>query len=169
MFKSVVVKEKSYGERKTVQGSVHSYYEQQSIINQMYITECSEYSTEEKVYANEIKKKINGYISQDKKKVANPKRRYVHNEEDELTFDIVLEKLMLTKLICFYCRTYVVVIYKDKLDKRQWTLDRIDNTVQHSGANCVISCLECNMKRRTQNCKRFKESKQILNIIKEYT
>ena len=166
MFKSVFVKEKEYGEKKCKRDVIPSYYEQISVINQMYLNEYENFDDNEKMYSNEIRKKVNGYISQDKKKMANPKRRYVHKKEDEITFGIVLEKLMLTKLTCFYCRQRVFIVYKDKLDKSQWTLDRIDNTIQHSGSNCVISCLECNMKRRTQNCKRFKESKQILNIRK---
>lgn len=169
MFKSVVITEKEYGVKKHTQNIVPSYYQQTSVINNMYINELRDLSKTEKMYASDIKKKINGYISQDKKKMANLKRRYVHNEKDGITFDIVLEKLVLSKLTCFYCRSKVIIIYNDKLDKKQWTLDRIDNTVQHSGDNCVIACLDCNIKRRSQNCKRFKESKQILTIVKEYT
>ena len=46
-------------------------------------------------------------------------------------------------------------------DKHQWTLDRIDNSIGHNKENVVISCLECNLKRRTTEIDRFTFTKQL--------
>ena len=48
----------------------------------------------------------------------------------------------------------------------QWTLDRIDNNLGHNSDNVLISCLECNLKRRRMNMERFQFSKDCTNIKK---
>ena len=53
------------------------------------------------------------------------------------------------------------LFYKQIRDKKQWTLDRIDNSVGHNSDNVIISCLECNLKRRTTEMDRFTFTKQL--------
>ena len=48
----------------------------------------------------------------------------------------------------------------------QWTLDRIDNNINHSESNVIIACLKCNLQRRCQNKDKFLFTKQ-LKIVKE--
>jgi len=43
----------------------------------------------------------------------------------------------------------------------QWTLDRIDNDMGHNNNNTVISCLGCNLQRRTTNQDKFLFTKQL--------
>lgn len=168
MFKSIHISEKIYPDKTNTHNLYHSYNSQKTVINEMFMSETVN-TREQKIYAKELKKKITGYISQDKKKIRNLNRLYVYKPENEITFKDVLKKLMINKLTCYYCRSRVYILYDKQYDKTQWSLDRIQNTIQHSDENCVISCLECNMKRRTQNSQRYRDSKRITNIVKVYT
>jgi hypothetical protein len=47
----------------------------------------------------------------------------------------------------------------DKSKRLQWSLERINNTIGHYQSNCVLACLECNLKRRTKNHEYFKFTK----------
>ena len=52
-------------------------------------------------------------------------------------------------------------------EKKQWTLDRLDNDQGHNRDNVVICCLECNLKKGTMDDEKFKFAKQ-MRIIKKY-
>lgn len=108
---------------------------------------------------SEIKTKLNGYKSQDLKK-----KRY--DEKEFISFDDTVEKLVISKLKCYYCNCGLTIFYNDARQKNQWTLERIDNSICHSKNNVVVSCLECNLKRRCIDSNRFKYSKQFSNIKK---
>ena len=64
-----------------------------------------------------------------------------------------------------YCCKYVQLFYNN-VREDQWTLERIDNSIGHFKDNVVISCLECNLKRRCIDTDRFKYSKSFNNIKK---
>ena len=102
-----------------------------------------------------IKKKISSYKQQDKNK------KILRKEFPIITFDEVTEKLVESKLKCYYCKCEILLLYKQVREKKQWTLDRIDNSVGHHKDNVVISCLECNLKRRTTEIDRFTFTKQL--------
>ena len=108
----------------------------------------------------EVKKKIGSYGQQDKK-------RDIFNKDKLISFDECVEKLVLSKLKCYYCRTEMLLMYKDKREYKQWTLDRLDNNIGHFNDNVVICCLECNLKKRRMDDEKFKFTKQ-LNIIKGF-
>ena len=38
---------------------------------------------------------------------------------------------------------------------KQWTLDRLNNDINHSSKNTVISCLKCNLKKELLEKKHF--------------
>ena len=78
-----------------------------------------------------------------------------------------MEKLVLSKLRCTYCRDNVLFIYKQIREEKQWTLDRINNSIGHSNKNTVIACLKCNLERRNINDKKFLFTKQ-MRLIKKY-
>lgn len=127
------------------------------ILNKLYLGECYVgYQYVEK----EIKKKISAYKRQD-----ISKKRY--NKETLITYDECVEKLVLSKLKCNYCLCDCILVYKNVREKKQWTLDRIDNDMDHSKKNTVICCLECNLKKRTTNDNAFRFAKQV-NIIKGF-
>jgi len=102
-----------------------------------------------------IKKKLSSYKQQDKNK------KILRKESKVITFEETVEKLVASKLKCFYCKNKVYLFYKQIRDKKQWSLDRIDNSVGHNSDNVIISCLECNLKRRTTEMDRFTFTKQL--------
>ena len=126
-----------------------------SLINQLYLKNNF---NEQTFLSSEINKKLNGYKTQDKKKD--------RLDASFITFDETVEKLVTSKLKCYYCKESVVLMYKDVRQDNQWTLERIDNNICHSYDNVVISCLKCNLKRRCIDSNRFKFSKQVINIKK---
>ena len=49
----------------------------------------------------------------------------------------------------------MLILYNKVRDLDQWTLDCIDNDINHSQENVVVSCLRCNLQRRCQNKDKF--------------
>ena len=107
----------------------------------------------------ELERKIKGYRMQDIKKNKL-------NDEKLIKLDECVDKLVLSKMKCYYCMEDMLLIYENVRESKQWTLDRIDNSIGHNTENVVISCLSCNLKRRTMSDKKFKFSKQ-MKIIKK--
>lgn len=130
--------------------------EQISMINQMYLGGKFK---DDKLIRKNLKQKINSYKQQDLRK-----DRYDSNTF--IKYDELLEKLVISKLICEYCRCRVLLMYANKREDKQWTLDRINNDDGHSNSNTIISCLKCNLERRCKNDKKFLFSKQ-MRLIKK--
>ena len=106
----------------------------------------------------EIERKISSYKHQDiLKKIYEP--------EQFIDLDCILSKLIETNMMCHYCFCKVFVLYDNVREKYQWTVDRIDNAKGHTKDNYVISCLECNMKRRKQIFDKFMFTKT-LKLVK---
>jgi len=106
----------------------------------------------------QIEKKLSSYKQQD-----ILKKRY-----DELLFiksEDTLKLLHESGLNCHYCREKTFLLYDLVREMNQWTLDRINNDVGHNVENVLISCLECNLKRRRTGKDAFLFTKQ-LNIVK---
>ena len=125
-----------------------------NLINNLYLDNDF---PEKKYILDELKIKLNSYKQQDKKK---------YNESNNLiTLDNIIEKLVCSKLKCYYCMNDVNILYKDLKQKNQWTLDRIDNDIGHNTDNVVISCLKCNLDRGTKDINKFNFTKK-LKLIK---
>ena len=107
----------------------------------------------------ELKRKIKSYKMQDMKKNKL-------DEEKLIKLDECIDKLVLSRMKCYYCMEDMLLVYENVREPKQWTLDRIDNSIGHINENVVICCLDCNLKRRTMNDKKFKFSKQ-MKIIKK--
>ena len=107
----------------------------------------------------EVERKINGYKNQDVKKKKL--------EDNFITYEECLEKLVIAKLKCYYCKDNCLLSYENVREEKQWTLDRIDNSQGHNNNNVVICCLKCNLKRRTTDDQKFKFTKQ-MRIIKTF-
>ena len=58
---------------------------------------------------------------------------------------------------CHYCRSPMYIMYRNTREPKQWTLDRIDNHTSHCRDNVVVSCYECNVRRRQRSYVKFKE------------
>jgi hypothetical protein len=103
----------------------------------------------------EIKKKIDAYKRQDIKKDRLDSATLI-------TVDECFSKLLGSKLSCYYCKGDLCILYDKVRQDDQWTLERIDNSIGHSGDNTVVACLECNLKRGTRSSKDFHFAKQLV-------
>ena len=108
---------------------------------------------------SELKKKLNSYKQQDIKK-----KRY--DKDKFITFDELVEKLVVSKLRCSYCRKECLVFYENIREKNMWTLDRVNNDIGHYGDNVVVSCLQCNLQKRRRSDNSFRFAKQMVIIKK---
>jgi len=106
----------------------------------------------------QINQKIYGYKAQDIEKDKL-------NEEKLVNIDNVLELMIQCENKCYYCKETVNVLYEYVREPKQWTLDRLDNDYGHNNDNVVISCLSCNLRRKTMHPERYVFTKQ-LNILK---
>jgi hypothetical protein len=102
-----------------------------------------------------IVNKINGYKQQDILK----RRLDVNNFID---FEFVHKMLIDSKLHCHYCQETVLIIYDIVREMKQWSLDRIDNTIGHNKQNVLVCCLECNLKRRNKSTDSFLFTKRLI-------
>ena len=68
-------------------------------------------------------------------------------------------------MLCFYCLQQVKIIYTQVRDPKQWTLERIDNSLGHNRGNVVISCLSCNIRRRCMYHERYVFTKQAAAVV----
>ena len=124
---------------------------QKTLINQLYLNEIFPYKNE---IIKELDKKLSSYVSQD-----IHKNKQTH--DSSITRDEIIEKLVLSKLKCFYCNCDMVFLYNKVRMMNQWTLDRINNTLNHSNDNVIISCLKCNLQKRCQNHDDFLFTKRL--------
>lgn len=136
----------------------YTYNKQIQLINKLFLNETIEH---EKVIKQTINKKLTGYKNQDI-------RNEIFDKNWLISLDDIIEQLVNSKLKCFYCNEKCELLYKDCLTKKQWTLDRIDNSMGHNTNNVVICCLECNIKRGGMDSKRFKMGKEIKIVRKHF-
>lgn len=115
---------------------------------------------ENKKLRSQIVAKIGSYRKQDRNK-----QRY--DEDKFIKFEETVELLVASKLLCHYCKDKLYLFYQDVREKKQWTLDRVNNDIGHYANNVVISCLDCNLKRRTTNKDHFLFTKQLKLVKKE--
>ena len=54
-------------------------------------------------------------------------------------------------------------------DPKQWSVDRINNCNGHNKDNIVLSCLDCNLKRRNKNKDSFLFTKQLKVVRDNFT
>jgi hypothetical protein len=129
------------------------------ILNQLFFDDMSSNKTEEsKTMLQQIKQKISGYKRQDVLK-------NMWNKDSFVDITHVISKMIDSRLICYYCKEQMHVLYEVSREMKQWTIDRIDNDKGHNNDNYHLACLECNLKRRRQSDAKFLFTKQ-LNIVK---
>ena len=161
-MKKVIKKPEDVKERKTmdqVSLEMFSWENQYSLLN-MLTTKTND--DLDKTNINTVKKqissKLNNYKQQDVIKKVYDERKIINLEQ-------VIDKLQESGLKCLYCKEEVYILYKLVREMKQWTLDRIDNDIGHFHENVVISCLDCNLKRRKKSSNAFLFTKQ-MNIVR---
>jgi hypothetical protein len=107
-----------------------------------------------KTIKREISKKMSSYKSQDKK---NGK----YDDQQHISYEQLLQKLTSCQLKCYYCNSNLYLLYQKRGEPMQWSLERFDNNLGHYDSNTCISCLKCNLQRRTSNHEYFKFSKNL--------
>ena len=110
------------------------------------------------IVSRELRKKISSYKSQDR-------RKNIYNDDEFIDFDFVINLFKETQLRCYYCDKQVFVIYDNVRECKQWTIERIDNRLGHNKGNSVMSCLDCNLRRRTMYHERYIMTKK-LSLVK---
>lgn len=133
----------------------YTHNKQVSLLNSLFL---SDFCENKELVLRELKNKRNGYRGQDKDKGCWDSLYFISLER-------IIELLVESRMKCYYCKENVFLFYKHIREPKQWTLDRIDNEQGHNADNCVISCLSCNIQRRTMNDEKFKFTKQ-MKIIK---
>lgn len=113
----------------------------------------------QRLFLQQINQKIYGYKTQDIEKK-------IFNETQFIDLSGILHLFEKSSLKCFYCLNTVELFYEYVREPKQWTLERLDNSIGHNYGNLEIACLSCNIKRRTMYHERFVFTKQ-LNIIKQ--
>jgi hypothetical protein len=116
------------------------------------------YVAEKKIMLQQIKQKIRSYKQQDVLK-------NMWNEANFVDINHVISKMIDSKLLCYYCKHQMCILYDVSREMKQWTIDRIDNDKGHNNDNYHLACLECNIKRRRQSDVKFLFTKQ-LKIVK---
>jgi len=89
--------------------------------------------------SKQIKKKLSSYKSQD-----ICKKRF----DSVIQYEDLIQKMKQEELKCHYCKEDMYILYEFSRENKQWTLDRINNDLGHSVDNVVLSCLDCNLKKR---------------------
>ncbi len=107
----------------------------------------------------QVRNKINGYKAQDIEKKKYDPMAFVQESD-------VLELFKSTNLLCYYCQDPTLVLYEYVRDPKQWSLERLDNSMGHNTNNVVLSCLRCNLRRRCMHSDRYLKTKQMSTIIK---
>jgi hypothetical protein len=111
-----------------------------------------------KMMISHIKAKIGCYKRQDVTK-------HKLDAIEFMDYNTALQLITESELLCYYCACDIYIFYTFVRESKQWSLDRINNDLGHNKNNCVIACLECNLKRRRTNINAFMFTKN-MKIIK---
>jgi hypothetical protein len=125
------------------------------LLEQIYQDNTLQLDESAEACLREIKKKHSGYKSQDKQK-------HKYDTQQHITFPELIKKLIDSNLKCYYCNKDMLLTYNKKKDGLQWTLERLNNNLGHYNDNTCISCLKCNLGRRTENHEYYKKGKTMI-------
>ena len=81
--------------------------------------------------------------------------------DDFITETDIVDLLIDSRLLCFYCQKEIQLLYEHVRETLQWSIERIDNKKGHERGNVVIACLGCNLRRKTMYYERFRATKQL--------
>lgn len=107
----------------------------------------------------QINQKINGYHYQDLLK-----NKY--DKECFIDYSTIIEKLHACDLQCYYCKENMQILYEFVREPKQWSVERIQNEFGHNKNNVEIACLKCNLNRKTIQCTKYIQTKN-MSIVKK--
>jgi hypothetical protein len=107
----------------------------------------------------QLNQKLAGYKNQDVIKD-------IYNPYAFVSLHSVIQLLLDSDLQCHYCKKDIMVLYEIVREPLQWTLDRINNDLGHNNGNLFISCLSCNLRRKTIYHERYVMTKKCSNVVK---
>jgi len=110
------------------------------------------------IIKGELNKKISSYKQQDI-------IRKLLDDNKFIDLNTLITKLYECNMKCYYCNEKMFLLYEKVREMKQWSIDRINNDLGHNTDNIVMSCLECNLKRRRIGKDAFLFTKQ-MNIVK---
>jgi len=143
----IIQLEKSLQLKKNI-GEIYQRTKEMTHLNMLYL------GTPNPVIDKELKKKLSSYKQQDRTKKK-------HDADKFITLTSLVQKLVESQLKCHYCQDLVHITGDKKREKKQWTLDRVDNNLGHLEDNVVIACLDCNLKRRCIDKDKFMFTKRL--------
>ena len=158
MSKVVVVKEKETVERKPMMEVETAWFAENAQLNYVKNLLLGVPFEAESLVRRELALKLAGYKQQDVKKEK-------YDGEKFMTFDELVELLVVSKMRCKYCMKQLFILYEKQREKVQWTLDRVDNEDGHNTGNVILACLDCNLRRRRLDADKFLFTKQ-MNLVK---
>ena len=141
------------------------YNKQFDLLKEIYLYQSNgeknstENRKEKEIILKEIENKISSYRQQDLLKKHFDEKQFI-------TSEILIPKMVESNMKCYYCSCEMFILYENVREMSQWSVDRIDNSMGHNKDNFVLSCLNCNIKRRKRSSDKFLFSKQ-MNIIKQ--
>ena len=136
----------------------YTHQEQINILNDFFNSSLQDKNLKN-IIQKEINKKISGYKSQDKLKNLYDENKFIKKKD-------ALQLLYDSKLICYYCKEDMRLFYDTVRDNKQWSFDRLENEEGHNVNNLVVSCLSCNLSRKTLYHERYLFTKQLGTIKK---
>ena len=136
----------------------YNYNNQIKMISDISVNNYTYFNEVSKIAIQQINRKIYGYKQQDLIKK-------LFNENEFITFESIINKMIECKLTCYYCNCEMNVLYDISREMKQWTVDRINNDLGHNLTNYYLACLECNLRRRRRSDDKFLFTKQ-LKLIK---
>jgi hypothetical protein len=131
---------------------------QTSLIDTIFLKSDNDSSYNFDLIRSELNKKISSYKQQDIS-------RNLFDETKFVDLKTIIAMLHQCGVECYYCKEKMIVLYEKSREMKQWTVDRINNDLGHNRDNIVLSCLQCNLKRRRTGKDAFLFTRQ-LNIIK---
>ena len=78
-------------------------------------------------------------------KQADTEKGRTWNEEEYVTAGFLLEKFQEQETACYWCGVEMQI--QDRQADDGLTIERLDNSIAHTRANCVLACFECNCKK----------------------
>ena len=162
--KNKVEKQRVVSQTWNIPEEYYSFTKQLDVMDEIY--KCLQKKEEIKdifrIFIQEIERKISGYKQQDLLKK-------ILNVEKIINTFYLVEMIRACDLKCYYCKGEMLVIYKKVREASQWTVDRINNDLGHNQDNIVLSCLQCNLKRKNKNKDSFLFTKQLTIIREKFT